>query len=232
VRSVVVNASGDVFVLYSGGSGAYGTNIIPTTVHDSTGGRYFKSMSFKPSEDEPSRFEGFSFEGEPLQGSWFVRLGGGPLKGPVSVGFKQEFEPETKLAFTYTSEPERIADEIPSYMPFMYLAIGTREKWLELRNDALAQDRDRAKDFAGEEIYLRKLIDVEETAGGRSFILPFESYCGLAHALENEGKNREAYMVYLKARTALSAARFDPGPWAKKQIDGGIARLGAQAPAR
>jgi hypothetical protein len=33
----------------------------------------------------------------------------------------------------------------------------------------------------------------------------------------------------LKAQKALAAARFDLGPWAKKEIDAGLARLKQKA---
>jgi hypothetical protein len=223
VRSVVVNQAGDVFVLFTGGDGDYGTNVIPSTIHDATGGRYKKSFGFQPTEDRPARAESFNFDGKPLLGSWFVRLGGGELKGPISVGFKQEFEREDNLAFIYTAEPERIEGDIPGYMPYMFLAIGTHDEWLESRTDEFASDRDRAKDFAGEERYLRQLIALQ---GERDHpFRPAELLYQLGHALEQQGKKREAYAAYVKARKAMAGQEIDPDQQLTKSLSSAVARL-------
>lgn len=225
VRSVVVNRAGDVFVLFTGVSGAYGMNVLPTTIHDSTGGRYVKAAGFMPSSDGNRGPENFTFDGKPLEGGWFVRLEGGALTGPISIGFRQEFERETNFAFTYTVNPERIGDEIPAYMPYMFMPIGTHKVWMSTRIRELAEDRDRAKDFVTEEKYVRQeLADMEKDDRSRRF-LPVEIYYRLAHALEQQGKKRDAYAMYQKAQKALSAAPFDPGQWTKERIDSGVARL-------
>lgn len=225
VRSVTVNSAGDVFVLFTGVNGEYGKNVVPTTVHDASGGRYIKAGGFMPNDENGRGFETFSFDGKLLEGAWFVRTAGGSLKGPISVGFKQEADGEKKLAFTYTAEPERITHDVPSYMPYMAVPVGTHLDWLEMRTDECAEERNRAKDFAGEEHFRREAIALEEQNGGRGRTLPVHEYCFLARALENQGKKHDAYLAYQKAQKALAESPIYPGPWEGRQISEALARL-------
>ncbi|MDR3688265.1 MAG: hypothetical protein P4L46_02720 [Fimbriimonas sp.] len=224
VRSVTVNPAGDVFVLFTGVHGDYGTNVVPSSIHDSTGGRYVKGISFLPSDSGNRRMENFIFDGSPLEGAWFIRIGGGALEGPITVGFKQEFEAASNLAFSYTAEPERIGHEIPSFMPYMYLPIGTHKKWLAMHTMELADDRSRAKDYGGEEKLIRQVIALD-----CQFYMPADLDCRLGTSLEKRGKRAAALASYEEARRALAMSKFDPGPWLKNQIDAAFTRLKGQS---
>jgi len=143
VRSVVANARGDVFVLYTGISGKYGTNVIPMVVTDDRGGVYAKGNGFQPHEYEPGAWQGFAFDGKPLEGAWFIHLSGPNPPGPnssgqVTVGFKKEFEPMTNLAFRHKEVPVRAAGDLPSFMPFMGMALMPGDGFLQTRDYTVA----------------------------------------------------------------------------------------------
>jgi hypothetical protein len=223
VRSVIVNPAGDVFVLFTGLDMEQGSNIIPSVIRDSTGGRYRQAIGFRPSDFDPKAE--FMFDGKHLDGRWFVRLAGGTPKGPISVGFKEEGEPLTHLAFTYTAEPERIHTDVPSYMPYMSLPIGTHEDWLQTRYNTLAEDREDAKDFAGEERYLRLEIESIDQLGPDVAYRSVFALTRLAHLLEQQHRSREAYATYQTAEKIDAASPVGGGPWAQKQIEEGLIRL-------
>lgn len=223
IRSLIVNPAGDVFVLYTGINGPYGKNVIPMVVTDANGGRYVKGDGFNAS-DGGTGYDPFVFDGKPLEGAWFVRVAGGAATGPISIGFKKQFEPMTNLAFQCRTDPDRISSDIPAYMPYMAMPIGSSEQWREERLLTLASYLTEADDFKGAERCYRQFIALTESPHRRStMVAGANTYYQLGTAIEKQGRRGEALGVMLKAREA--AKQWPTGGPVAGDIENAIRRL-------
>lgn len=189
IRDVSMNAHGDVFVLWSGGNGPYGTNVIPVTIQDGTGGKYAKGGGFVAHLVSAGDWPGFVFDGKALEGAWFAHVDGPVASGPITVGFKKEWKPIKDLAFRHTQEPARVAGEVPDYMMFMRVPVDPAR--IGERRDELAASyfTRTAFDFSrGAAMWRRFIAESEQRPDQRRW----DSHFWLGVCLERTGRYDEA----------------------------------------
>ena len=201
IRDVTMNRNHDLFVLYTGLNAGYGNDYLPSSITDDVGGVYVRGIGFLPyGLAREGRWPGYTFDKKPLQGAWYARLGGGtPTK--VTVAFRRQFDPQTKIAFRYTQAIAPESWSVPDFMPFMSMGMSSPQTLESGRAFAVTNYYDRTKQWAEMERWARRDIVLTdprlEAVGikGNEFL-----HYLLAKALARQGKKTEARREIAEAR--------------------------------
>jgi hypothetical protein len=228
VRSVTRNPAGDVFVLYTAPKDPrpYGEGVLAGFVTDASRETYLKGGGFSPS-DGPSRdYRPFAYEGRPLLGAWFVRLHRGRAHGPVTVGFRNPDVPPRKLIALYRAQPEELKTSVPAYMPYMAMGVVPEDRWEQGRDLALSGHFQALGAYKAEEPVLRDFIALAKRGNGVTYSVPAWMYSELGHAVEAQGRRKEALEIMKRALEVDQADTWgDPNGTAAREIRAAIKRL-------
>jgi hypothetical protein len=202
VRGVTMNRNHDLFVLYTALNAGYGNDYLPSAITDDAGGVYVRGIGFRPyGLAREGRWPGYTFDGKPLEGAWYARLGSGtPTK--VTINFRRQSEPGWPNAFRHVQPVKPLAVDVPDFMPFMSMGLGSLSRLEEGRTFAFTEYYDRTKKWADMERLARRsiaLVDPRlEAVGVRGNEL---MHYLLAKALTMQGKKAEARREIAEARS-------------------------------
>lgn len=192
LRKVAMNSRKDLFVLYTGVAGEQGETYLPSQISDDAGGTYVRGSGFSPSGLPARDGKGYKYDGKPLQGIWFTRLGK-ETPTRVTIGFRRMEDPVKGVAFKISQPVKPAATPLLDFLPFMGMAPGSVEDLERGRASALVFYYRNRKQWPETERWLRQLIALQEPV-----LRKFEgrmggwSYVWLADALARQGKKAAA----------------------------------------
>lgn len=217
VRHVAMNRHGDLFVLYTGPENGFYDDLYPTSVVDDAGGIYVKGIGFQPFSPE----RGFAYNGKPLAGAWYARLGGGRPQR-VTIDFRQPFTIGSKTAVRYTQAISPQPVDVLDFQPFMAFGIASPEAMEEGRAFTFAEYYERRKEWALAERWAWREVQLTDARmkglGGRAAAYP---HIRLARMLSKQGKLVEARREMAEATARLRAERHDGSGQAPRAWGGG-----------
>jgi hypothetical protein len=198
VRKVAMNSRYDLFVLYTGDLH------IPSSIRDDAGGTYLRAGGFSPQGHSQAFGSPYRYDGKPLRGAHFIRLGKGrPAR--VSIAFRKEAMATGGLSVPREYGLDIAKGPLLDFFPFMALAPRTVGDLERAYASTLMFRYYNAKQWPLAERWIRRSNELEVLSEKKNGIQTAWRYLWLAETLDHLGRRREAVLAIREARK-----RFDP----------------------